>query len=120
MILAQDILEKFHPKLGGGRFSAVTSDRSIDIMTMFGVIIEHDGVYVAVKYRDSTSNYSRDIRAAHFVMNTRRRSIDGLCSKLGHGSSAAVIANRPQAMRSHDDIDWHVHFLTIPFDWCDR
>ena len=39
-----------------------------------GVAIEHDGVDVLVKFGDSRPSRSRDIRAAHFVMDDDERT----------------------------------------------
>ena len=41
-----------------------------------GVAVEHDGLDVRVKFADSRSKRSGDIRAAEFVMDNERRRTD--------------------------------------------
>ena len=40
---------------------------------MFGVVVDTTDTDVRVKFSDSRSNRSRDIRTAHFVIDERRR-----------------------------------------------
>ena len=42
---------------------------------MFGMSVEYVGIYVPVKFGDSTCNHSGDIRATHFVTDDEQRQM---------------------------------------------
>ena len=74
-ILAQTVLEIYNSEAVGGvifdRFSNVDNFRpEVDSDVISGVVIvDPTGVKIRVKFGDSRSNHSRDIRLLHFVTN---------------------------------------------------
>ena len=73
-ILASTVLEKFRPKPSQAIFSTVFRSNfrpEVDNEVIPDVAIDYVGMDVHVKFADSRSNGSRDIRGADFVSNER-------------------------------------------------
>ena len=75
MIFAQMVLEKFHPKPSEAAFltGCIRDNFRPEIVSdvISGVVVELVGADVRVKFGDSRTKRSRDIRAVQFVMDER-------------------------------------------------
>ena len=76
MILAETILEKFHPKPSDAAVSTVSRDNFGPEMVYYvisGVALAYVSVDASATFVDYRSNGSRYIRLPHFGMDERRR-----------------------------------------------